>query len=51
MKSRHAIIGIHSIDRCYLDGSVVAADIVDAEKDALAVLLLVSGSEIALQRR
>ena len=35
----------------YLDGSVVAADVVDAEEDALAVLLLVSGSEIALQKK
>ena len=39
-----------SINRSYLDGSVVAADIVDAEEDALAVLLLVSGSEIALEK-
>ena len=29
---------------------MVAADIVDAEEDALAVLLLVSGSEIALEK-
>ena len=35
----------------YLDGSVVAADVVDAEEDALAVLLLVSGSEIALKKK
>ena len=41
------IIVIHA----YLDGSVVAADIVDAEEDALAVLLLVSGSEIALKEK
>ena len=34
----------------YLDGSVVAPDIVDAQEDALAVLLLVSGSEIALKK-
>ena len=39
-----------SIVHSYLDGSVVAADIVDAEEDALAVLLLVSGSEIALEK-
>ena len=32
-----------------LDGSVVAADIVDAQEDALAVLLLVRGSEVALK--
>ena len=46
------LAGIHvNISYSYLDGPVVAADVVDAEEDALAVLLLVSGSEIALQKK
>ena len=32
-----------------LDGAVVDADIVDAQEDALAVLLLVRGSDVALK--